>query len=248
MAMEAAAIDIDAPDDDPELIADGGGELPKGATAGSSGEDAFWNRNGAMFAMQRYRNGQEMTARMNELTADVKTEINIEREERNNALRDVNQNLKMMDDKMTKELERRDHNMESMNSAVEELTNKVAGMESGTHQASRAKGQENRRPTHVVLGGWGPKAPKDIIEKEAQQWLDSLDKETKGPANRADCPRLYGTIANVKVPEELLVRTAFRWQCNMDLTAPMDHRDGPSPSHRPRSAPEGGESDAQPSG
>lgn len=65
-----------------------------------------------MFDMQRYHIGQEMIARMNELTADVKTEINTEREERFNALRDVNQNLKMMDDKMTKELERRDRNVD----------------------------------------------------------------------------------------------------------------------------------------
>lgn len=106
---------------------------------------------------------------------------------------------------MTKELERRDHNMDSMNSAIEVLTKKVAGMESGAPAAQRPKGQDNWRPTHIVLGGWAPKTPNDTVEKE-----------TRLPTNRAYCPRLYGAIAKVEVLQVLLARTAFRWQCAMD--------------------------------
>lgn len=87
-----------------------------------------------MFDMQRYHIGQEMTARMSELTADVNTEINIDREERINVMWDLNYNLKT-DERMTKEQERRDHNMDIMNSAIEELTEQVACMESGTPSA-----------------------------------------------------------------------------------------------------------------
>lgn len=157
-----------------------------------------------------------MTVRMNELAADIKTEINVEREERINAMRDLNNNPKSMDDRIKKELERRDQDIDTMNSTIEELTRKVAGMESGTVTPHKAKGQENWRPTHIVFGGWAPQAAKDVIEKDAQKWLDSMDAETRGPTKRAYCPRLYGAIAKVKIPEELLVRTAFRWQCAVD--------------------------------
>lgn len=142
---EASAIEVD---DAPEIIRDRKEAQPEPP---QNADDAFWSRMGAMFDLQKDCLSHEMTCRLRHLAAEVKTEINVEFEHRMENMREVNNKTKAMDDKSTVEKERCD--MTRMSNAIEELAQRVVGLEGATTQEP-AVHRSSWVVLAIVIGTW----------------------------------------------------------------------------------------------
>lgn len=185
--MEPAAEAAEAAEEEEELMPDPPvAQQPAGTPAESA--DIFWQRMNAVLDNKMTGLGQEFTMALHAVEVRLGTEIQKERETRQEDTAATNKRI----DSVLLRLEKPEMK-ENRPQATREEEMKC---ETAEHPAAGAW-----HPKHVILGGWRERTARDTIEKEAAAWLATMPQAVQEACLRPDAPKKYGEIAKVKVME-----------------------------------------------